>query len=289
MTTDPWGRVDDDGTVYVRTSEGERVVGSWQAGAPEEALAFFKRKYDALVTEVELLETRLATTDLSAAQALASVQKLRDAVTEAKAVGDLDALARRLDALTDRIEQRKLEQKRAQEEARAQAREIKERIVAEAERVAAETTHWKTGGERMRQLIDEWKAAPRADRATEQALWKRMSAARNAFSKRRKAYFAGLDQQRKQARELKEQIVAEAEELADSTDWGPTAARYRELMQQWKAAGRADRATEDARSRSAPRPLHGPQRCLAERDAELAAMPRSRRSCWRRRGRARCR
>src|SRR5690606_4254520 len=108
-------RVDDDGTVYVRTSEGERVVGSWQAGAPEEALAFFKRKYDALVTEVELLETRLATTDLSAAQALASVQKLRDAVTEAKAVGDLDALARRLDALTERIEQRKLEQKRAQD------------------------------------------------------------------------------------------------------------------------------------------------------------------------------
>ena len=273
MTTDPWGRVDDDGTVYVRTSEGERVVGSWQAGAPEEALAFFKRKYDALVTEVELLETRLATTDLSAAQALASVQKLRDAVTEAKAVGDLDALARRLDALTERIEQRKLEQKRAQEEARAQAREIKERIVAEAERVAAETTHWKTGGERMRQLIDEWKAAPRADRATEQALWKRMSAARNAFSKRRKAYFAGLDQQREQARELKEQIVAEAEELADSTDWGPTAARSRELMQQWKAAGRADRATEDAlwsRFKGAQdRFFTARNAALAERDAEL--------------------
>src|SRR5690606_20458746 len=136
------------------------------------------------LTEVELLEKRLATTDLSAAQALASVQKLRDAVTEAKAVGDLDSLARRLDVLTERIEQRRIEQKQAQEEARAQAREIKERIVAEAERVAEETTHWKTGGERMRQLIDEWKAAPRADRATEQALWKRMSAARNAFSKR---------------------------------------------------------------------------------------------------------
>ncbi|GAA2016354.1 DUF349 domain-containing protein [Nocardiopsis rhodophaea] len=273
MTTDPWGRVDDDGTVYVRTSEGERVVGSWQAGAPEEALAFFRRKYDALVTEVDLLENRLRTTDLSASQALSSVEKLRTAVREAHAVGDLDALARRLDVLTERAEERKVEQKHAQEAARNEARDIKERIVAEAERVAAETTHWKTGGERMRQLIDEWKAAPRADRPTEQALWKRMSAARNAFSKRRKAYFAGLDQQREQIRSDKEQIVAEAEALADSTDWGPTAGRYRDLMQQWKAAGRADRASEDklwARFKTAQdRFFQARNAVFAERDAEL--------------------
>ena len=46
MTTayHPWGRVDADGTVYVRTADGERVIGSWQAGSPEEAIAFFARK-----------------------------------------------------------------------------------------------------------------------------------------------------------------------------------------------------------------------------------------------------
>lgn len=273
MTTDPWGRVDDDGTVYVRTNEGERVVGSWQAGAPEEALAFFRRKYDSLVTEVELLEKRLATTDLSAAQALASIEKLRTAVRDANAVGDLDALGRRLDALAERAEERKVEQKHAQEQARHEARDVKERIVAEAERVAEETTHWKSGGERMRQLIDEWKAAPRADRPTEQALWKRMSAARNAFSKRRKAYFAGLDQQREQIREDKERIVAEAETLAESTDWGPTASRYRDLMQQWKASGRADRASEDRlweRFKGAQdRFFQARNAVFAERDAEL--------------------
>ncbi|GAA1775855.1 DUF349 domain-containing protein [Streptomonospora arabica] len=273
MTTDPWGRVDDDGTVYVRTSEGERVVGSWQAGAPEEALAFFRRKYDALVTEVDLLEKRLRTTDLSASQALSSVEKLRTAVREANAVGDLDVLSRRLDALTGQAEERRVEQKQAQEQARTEAREVKERIVAEAERVAAETTHWKSGGERMRQLIDEWKAAPRTDRPTEQALWKRMSAARNSFSKRRKAYFAGLDQQREQVRQDKEAIVTEAESLADSTDWGGTAARYRDLMQQWKASGRADRASEDklwGRFKAAQdRFFQARNAAFAERDAEL--------------------
>ncbi|GAB3450887.1 DUF349 domain-containing protein [Streptomonospora sediminis] len=273
MTTDPWGRVDDDGTVYVRTSEGERVVGSWQAGAPEEALAFFRRKYDSLVTEVDLLEKRLRTTDLSAAQALSSIDKLRTAVREANAVGDLDTLAGRLDTLTEQAEERKVEQKQAQDKARVEARETKERIVAEAERVAEETTHWKSGGERMRQLIDEWKAAPRTDRPTEQALWKRMSAARNAFSKRRKAYFAGLDQQREQVREEKERIVAEAESLTGSTDWGPTAGRYRDLMQQWKGSGRADRTSEDklwGRFKAAQdRFFQARNAYFAERDAEL--------------------
>ncbi|WP_150243719.1 DUF349 domain-containing protein [Nocardiopsis quinghaiensis] len=273
MTTDPWGRVDDDGTVYVRTSEGERVVGSWQAGAPEEALTFFHRKYDALLTEVELLEKRLRSTDLSASAAMASIDKLRESVREANAVGDLDALTKRLDSLADRAEERKVEQKQAQEQARGEAREIKERIVAEAERVAVETTHWKSGGERMLQLIEEWKKAPRADRPTEQALWKRMSAARNSFSKRRKAYFANLDQERETVRVEKERIVVEAESLAHSTDWGPTARAYRDLMQRWKKSGRADRASEDklwARFKAAQDTFFDARNAtFAERDAEL--------------------
>jgi hypothetical protein len=97
----------------------------------------------------------------------------------------------------------------------------------------------------MRQLLEEWKAAPRADRAVETALWKRLSAARNAFAKRRKAYFAGLEEEREEAKSRKEKLVVEAEALAASTDWGPTAAAYRDLMRAWKAAGRAGRTDEE--------------------------------------------
>jgi Domain of Unknown Function (DUF349) len=97
----------------------------------------------------------------------------------------------------------------------------------------------------MRQLLEDWKAAPRGDRATETALWKRLSAARNAFTKRRKAYFAGLEEEREGARARKEKLCVEAEALTSSTDWGPTASAFRELMRQWKEAGRADRAAEE--------------------------------------------
>jgi hypothetical protein len=241
----PWGRVDADGTVYVRSADGERVIGSWQAGSPDEALAFFCRKFEALDTEVTLLEQRVTATDLPAAQARTSIDRLRAAVTDAHAIGDLDQLLARLDTLSGKVDHRQEEARAARDTARAEARDTKERIVAEAERLAAEATHWKASGERMRQLLEEWKAAPRADRAVEAALWKRLSAARNAFNKRRKAYFADLEEERETARAAKEKLCAEAESLASSTDWAGTAAAFRELMRSWKMAGRASRADEE--------------------------------------------
>ncbi|MFG2006969.1 DUF349 domain-containing protein [Spirillospora sp. NPDC048911] len=271
--TDPWGRVDEEGTVYVKTSDGERAVGSWQAGAPEEALAYFKRKYDALATEIGLLEQRVRTTDLQPSQAQQSIQRLREAVTDAHAVGDLDALARRLDGLTETVGKRREEVKAQREHARHEAREIKERIVGEAERIATEETHWKNGGERLRQLVEEWKAAERIDRPTETALWKRLSAARNAFTKRRKVYFATLDEQREDARREKERLVAEAEAMSGSTDWSETAAAYRDLMRRWKLAGRAARDAEEelwARFKGAQDTFFSARgEAFAERDAEL--------------------
>ena len=272
--SDPWGRVAEDGTVYVRTSDGERQVGSWQAGSPDEALAFFKRKFDTLETEVSLLEQRLASTDLSPQQARATIDRLIAAVTDAHAIGDLAGLLGRLEKLTDVAARRKEEVRAAREHARSEALEIKERIVAEAERIAAEATHWKISGERMRQLLEEWKAAPRGDRTAETALWKRLSAARNAFTKRRKAYFAGLEEEREVVRARKDELATRAEELAGSTDWGPTAAAYRDLMRSWKQAGRADRATEDelwARFKTAQDTFFQARAAvLAAKDAELA-------------------
>ncbi|MGH3303988.1 MAG: DUF349 domain-containing protein [Streptosporangiaceae bacterium] len=243
--SDPWGRVADDGTVYVRTADCERVIGSWQAGSPDEALAFFKRKFDALETEISLLEQRMSSTDLSAAQARATITRLTQSVADANVIGDLAALTTRLAALSEGVEQRREEHRAAREHAKTEAQEIRERIVAEAEQLAAEATHWKASGERMRQLLEDWKAAPRGERAAEAVLWKRLSTARNGFAKRRKAYFAGLEDERTTVRARKEELAVRAEELSTCTDWSTTATAYRELMRDWKQAGRADRAAED--------------------------------------------
>lgn len=244
MSSDPWGRVDETGTVYVRTADGEKEVGSWQAGSPDEALAYFERKYEGLEVEIGLLERRVRTTDLAPKDAVTAIDHLRAAVSEAHAVGDLEALATRLDALVTVVDSRREERRAAKAKQNEEAKTAKEQLVAEAEQLA-ESEQWRTAGERLRALVDIWKGLPRLDRKADDELWHRFSHARSVFSKRRKAHFASLDAQREEARRTKEKLVTEALSLSDSTDWGPTAARYRELMTDWKAAGRAQREAED--------------------------------------------
>ncbi|GAB2739350.1 DUF349 domain-containing protein [Kitasatospora kifunensis] len=271
MSSDPWGRVDEQGTVYVRTAEGERVVGSWQAGSPEEALAYFERKYQGLAAEIGLLEHRVRKTDLAAKEAQTALDHLRAQVVEAHAVGDLEALAKRLDTLAGEIESRQVERKAARAKAADETRTAKEALVAEAEQLA-ESTQWREAGDRLRALVDTWKGLPRLDRKSDDELWHRFSHARSVFSKHRKAHFAALDAERDQAKAVKERLVAEAEALSNSTDWGDTAAAYRDLMAQWKAAGRAQRDAEDelwARFRGAQDVFFQARSAVfTERDAE---------------------
>ncbi|MDX2694695.1 DUF349 domain-containing protein [Streptomyces ipomoeae] len=273
MSSDRWGRVDETGTVYVRTADGEQVVGSWQAGSPEEALAYFERKYEGLVVEIGLLEKRVKTTDLSAKDAQAAIDHIREQVDAHHVVGDLDALRKRLDKLVETVEARREERKQQRAKQTDEARHAKEALVAEAEELA-QSDQWRSAGERLRALVDTWKGLPRLDRKSDDELWHRFSHARSAFSKRRKAHFAQLDAQREEARKTKEKLVAEAEALSSSTDWGPTAARYRELMADWKAAGRAQREHEDDlwnRFRGAQDIFFAARSSVfAERDAEQA-------------------
>jgi hypothetical protein len=240
-----FGRVDADGTVYVRTAAGERAVGSWQAGSAEEGLAHFARRYDDLVTEVELLETRLASGAADPQHTLTSVQRLQESLPEVHAVGDLDAVATRLAALAEKVAVKADEQRAARAAAREQAVARKQELVAEAEQIAAESTQWKSAGDRMREILDEWKTIKGVDRKTDTELWKRYASARDAFSRRRGSHFAGLDAQRKQAQTYKEELVAEAEALSGSTDWTETANRLKQLMADWKAAGRAPKEAEE--------------------------------------------
>jgi hypothetical protein len=245
VTSHEWGRVDDEGTVFVRTADGERAVGSYPAGTPQEALAFFTERYDGLAFEVELTEQRVRGGVVGPDEAAAAVARVRGQVDGANAVGDLDGLLRRLDALGDVIATQR-EAKRAEKaQAQGEARAGKEKIVAAAEEIAA-GNDWRHGANRLRDLLEQWKALPRLDRPTDDALWKRFSGARTAYTKARKAHFAEQDTKREGARVVKERLAAEAESLAGSTDWGPTSGRYRDLMREWKAAGPAPRDVDEA-------------------------------------------
>jgi len=239
-----FGRIDSDGTVFVTTPDGERAVGSWQAGTPEEGLAHFARRYEVLSTEVALLEQRLRSGVGDPQQVAQSASRLKSTIPTAAAVGDLAALERRVDALLDKTADAVEAGKAAKAEARARAAEAKAALAEEAERLAG-TSEWKASGERLRTLGDDWKRLPHLDRKAEDELWQRVAAARKRFTERRTTHFAALEQQRTVSQQRKEKLIAEAESLSGSTEWGPTAGRYKQLMSDWKTAGRAPREVED--------------------------------------------
>lgn len=269
-----WGRIDDEGTVYVITAEGERAVGVWQAGSPDEGLVHYARRFDDVRTEVELLETRLISGAGDPKHALSSATQIRDGLAEAAVVGDLAALAARLEYVIGHAEKALASAKAEREEARAAAVARKQALAEEAEKIAAESTQWKAAGDRLRTILDEWKTVKGVDRKTDDELWKRFSKAREAFNRRRGSHFAELDKQRASAKQRKEELIAEAEAISESEDWGETAGRYKDLMTEWKAAGRAPKDSDEAlwqRFRAAQDKFFARRSAVfSERDAEFA-------------------
>jgi hypothetical protein len=274
VTTSEWGRVAEDRTVYVRTADGERPVGQYPEGSPEEALAFYTKRYDELAGSVHLLEQRVQGALVSPEEATEAVKAMRLQVVEANAVGDLTALVGRLDALGPVISVQRQARKAEKDQKIAAAKTDKERIVGDAEKIA-EGNDWRNGANRLRQLLDEWKALPRIDRSSDDRLWRRFSTARTSYTRRRKSHFAEQNEKRDAARLVKQRLVKDAEGLAKSTDWGPTASSYRDLMREWKAAGPAPRDVEDelwGRFRAAQDTFFGARdAAMAAQDSEFAA------------------
>jgi Domain of Unknown Function (DUF349) len=246
----PWGRVDETGTVFVRTSDGEREVGQYPDATAEEALAYFERKYADLAGQVGLLEQRVRR-GAPAADVAKAVASLRESVAGANAVGDLDALARRLEALSgttkELTEQQQAEAKAALDEAIAE----RTRIVEQAEALAAQDpakTQWKQATAELDALFASWQhhqqEGPRLPKNEANELWKRFRTARSTIEQHRKAFFAELDAAHRDVRARKQRLIERAEALAPRG--ADAVADYRALLDEWKQAGRAGKKVDDA-------------------------------------------
>lgn len=247
-----FGRVADDGTVFVRTPDGEREVGSYPDAGHDEALAYFARKYDEIAATANLLLQRVVQTDLPVHDGQEALRALRQQVGEAHVVGDLAQLDSTVEQIATALKAKAQVEGEARATARAEAATQREKLVAEAEQIAAQPTEkvqWKSSTARMRELLDGWKTLQRTgaklDKPTENALWQRFSHARNGFDKTRRSHFARLDEEHGAVKARKEQLIAEAERLATSKDWGQTASAFKRLMGEWRQAGRASRHDDD--------------------------------------------
>ena len=121
---------------------------------------------------------------------------LAETLPTANVLGDVDALAARLAGIAEHADAAAAADRSRRDEHRAAQTARKEALAAEAEELAATSTQWKVAGDRLRAILDEWKTISGLDRKTDDALWKRYSAARETFNRRRGSHFAELDRER---------------------------------------------------------------------------------------------
>lgn len=243
-TSNKYGRVNEDGTAYLITPQGERAVGSWQAGTPSEGFAHFTRRYEDMSTDVNLLAARLASKAASPQQTVESALRIQQSLPDAAIIGDVAALESKLNTIIEQARAAAGTVTAEKKAARERAVAHKEELVAQAEQLAG-STQWKATGEQLAEIARQWKAESTADRTTDKALWKRYAAARDEFNKRRGSHFSTLDAARKVTAAQKEDLISRTEALADSTDWGPAAAQLKQLMTEWKSLPRLAKDTED--------------------------------------------
>ena len=279
MDAAKWGRVDGEGRVYVQDGGTEREVGQFPDVPIAEAMAFYVRRFLDLKATVDLFAMRLP--QLSIREIDSTVKSLGESLAAPAAVGDLDGLRARFEALRTVAAERRAAINAERAAAKEQALKDRTAIVERAEAIAAQDpdrTQWKSSGAELRELLEQWKGAqrrgPRLDRPTEDGLWKRFSHARTTFDRHRRQFFSELDAKQAQVKAAKEALIKRAQELSGSTDWAGTSAKYRGLMEEWKKAGRASRKEDDAlwaRFRAAQQVFFDARRAKDEAvDAEFA-------------------
>ena len=158
-----YGRVSEDGHVFVIVDGEEYAVGQLPGASEEEALSYFARKFENVEAQVALLESRLAN-NAPAADLQKGITSIGAQIGVRNMVGDYSGLQKRLVSLAEQIAELGEKQQQARTENRERALAVREEIVAEAEQIAGQDPdqiHWKNSHSRMNELFEAWKKAQR--------------------------------------------------------------------------------------------------------------------------------
>jgi hypothetical protein len=121
----------------------------------------------------------------------------------------------------------------------------KEELCVRAEAMA-DSTDWVKTADAMKTLQSEWKAIGPVTRGNEKAVWERFRAACDKFFTRRQDDLKQRKQDWTENLKRKEALVAEAEQLSQSTEWEQAASRIKRLQVEWKAIGPVKKSKSDA-------------------------------------------
>ena len=116
-----------------------------------------------------------------------------------------------------------------------------EEVEAIANKEITSSTEWNALSKQIEEIQAKWRTIGFATRKENQKVYDRFRAACDKFFERKRASFSEFKDSMNANLEKKMAIIAEAEQLKDSTDWKATGDRFIELQKQWKEIGAVPR------------------------------------------------
>lgn len=161
--------------------------------------------------------------------------------------GDLDSAVAELRTWQEKVAPRVRELRELDEWRKFANGQRQEQLISMAEAIVAalkadeetgKTSDLAATAKALREMNAEWQLVAEAPRQSAQRLWDRFRTATDFIRSRCEPFFAKRREERATAQQKRTDIVAEAEALANSTDWTAAAARLQALQTEWQGLGR---------------------------------------------------
>ncbi len=218
-----------DGDVWLRPTLGQpaRRVGLVKE-SDADALTYFARRFEAFLAKVDELLDRMAASD-NQGSFLMKVQHLKEQTLTFDALGDFAALRHRLEAAEADV---------AVGVARNREKNLATKLsfVHEAEALR-ESVEWVSASEKVKDLRQGWLKTGPVDKTLADKLEARFQAAIQAFFDRRRAFQADKKAMANRAQNRYRDLVLQAEQLKESTQFEAASRQLKQLQQTWREVG----------------------------------------------------
>lgn len=127
----------------------------------------------------------------------------------------------------------------------ASAYEDKKALIEKA-RALLNAKNFKQAANDMNEIFNQFKAAGRCSKEQDDELWAELKAIKDEFNKKRQEYFANLNATIENNKVAKENIIKEAKEVLEMTNFKEANNKLNALMEAWKKVGFAGKDVNDA-------------------------------------------
>ena len=182
-------------------------------------------KFPEVEAKVKELQQEWDTTD-DKLKLMGKVSRIKEYLLHTNAIGDFSSLLQQAERWEQTINE-SVEDNYKQKLA----------LTEQAEKLATEGENWKETTQALKDIADKWKGIGYVEKQRNDDLWSRLEEAKTKFYDRKRQHQEENEKEMLRNLDLKMEIVEKAEALADSEEWKSTTEIFRQLMDQWKAAG----------------------------------------------------